>query len=182
MQTLSKILRIALLTTICCSLALTVGCSKKGSSKEGKEGEEGTLSEAELNALREKRFGEGGIPTAEGEGIFKDVAFDYDSSTVREQARFDVEYNAKVLKDNPTWNITLEGHCDERGTNDYNLALGQERAKAVQEVLVSLGVSRSRIDLISYGEEVPLDASGTEAAFAKNRRVHFSAHGSDTGR
>jgi peptidoglycan-associated lipoprotein len=147
------------------------GCSSKGSGKGTDEG----LSEADLNAQREDRFNGAGIPTAEGEGVFRDVNFDYDSSTVSEPAREKIGYNAKVLRDNPELKAQLEGHCDERGTGEYNLSLGAERAKAVKDVLVSLGISPSRLDTISYGKEVPLDPGHNESAWSRNRRVHFSA-------
>jgi peptidoglycan-associated lipoprotein len=152
------------------SFAALTGCSKTTSGKDGKEG----LSEAELNAQREGRFGEGGIPTAEGEGIFRDINFDFDSSVIKPEARLDIDYNAQVLKEHQNWRVSIEGHCDERGTSDYNMALGLARAKAVQEVLLSFGIPRPRLDTISYGAEVPLDPGHNETAWAKNRRVHFS--------
>ena len=77
------------------------------------------------------------------------------------------------MKENPGTNVIIEGHCDERGTNEYNLALGEQRAKMTQEFLVALGVSASRIKTVSYGEERPLDRSNTEQAWAMNRRAHF---------
>ena len=147
------------------------GCSSKKSDSLG-EGEE--LSEADLNAQRDGRFGEGGIPTAEGEGLFQDIPFDYDSSVVDSRGRAAIEENVRTLKQFPEMRIQLEGHCDERGTAEYNLALGAERARAVKEILVSLGVSGSRLDTVSYGEEVPLDPGHAEQAWAVNRRVHFS--------
>ena len=141
----------------------------------GKGSKDGGLSETDLNAQREARFGEGGIPTAEGEGMFRDVHFDYDSSTVSERGRQELEYNVEVLNQNPDLKVQLEGHCDERGTAEYNLSLGAARARAVKDLLISYGLSASRLDTISYGKEVPLDPSHNEAAWAKNRRVHFSA-------
>jgi peptidoglycan-associated lipoprotein len=154
-------------------LSASVGCSwfkKKGAGDEGSE-----LSEADLDAQREGRFGSGSIPSAEGEGIFRDVHFDYDSSAIGDAARQDIDYNIQIINANPDVKIQLEGHCDERGTGEYNLALGQSRARAVQEILVSYGVPSSKLSTISYGEEVPLEQGNSESAFAKNRRVHFSA-------
>lgn len=154
------------------------GCSS--TSDGAKDGDlngssDSSLSEADLAAQREGRFGSGSIPTAEGEGMFRDVHFDYDSSAVDDTARQDIEFNARVLQDNANVRIALEGHCDERGTNEYNMALGAERAKAVRNALVGLGVPTSRIETVSYGEEVPLDAAPDESAYAKNRRVHFAS-------
>lgn len=156
-------------------LALTVvtasGCSWFSS---GSGDEDGSLSESDLAAQREGRFGSGNIPTAEGEGMYRDVHFGFDSYSVEEESQNDLEANARTLKARPMA-ITLEGHCDERGTAEYNMALGAARAKAVKNALVNLGIPSSQIDTISYGEEIPLDPGHTEEAFAKNRRVHFSA-------
>lgn len=152
-------------------------CSSTDSGKADGEGD-GTLSETDLNAKREGRFGSGGIPIAEGEGMFRDIPFDYDSSMLSDIARQDLEANSKVLLENPHLTVTLEGHCDERGTNEYNMALGEQRARAVKTALIGLGVSGSKLTTISYGEELPLDPGHDESAYAQNRRVHLSA-GSD---
>jgi peptidoglycan-associated lipoprotein len=160
-------------------IGLTLGgCSALGFGKKSGDGADGSgLSEADLTAQREGRFGEGSIPTAESGGMFRDIPFDYDSAAISDYARQDIEYNAQVLQANPNLKIQLEGHCDERGTTEYNLALGSKRARSVADILLSLGVSASRLETISYGEELPLDPSSSEAAWAKNRRVHFSAFG-----
>jgi peptidoglycan-associated lipoprotein len=157
------------------------GCSSasKG-NKDGLDGANG-LSEQDL-AAQNKRFGGGNIPLAEGEGLLHDVHFDYDSSVVTDQSRQDIEYNANVLREHGGARIQLEGHTDERGTGDYNMALGASRAKAVKDVLTSLGVSDSQIGTISYGKEVPLDPGHNEAAWSKNRRVHFAVAGGEAGR
>jgi peptidoglycan-associated lipoprotein len=148
------------------------GCSwfKSGSS----DGDESGLSESDLAAQREGRFGAGNIPTAEGDGMFRDVNFSFDSYAIEGMARNDLEANAKILSDQSSMKVVLEGHCDERGTVEYNMALGAERARAVKTALVALGIPSSRIDTVSYGEEIPLDPSSSEDAYAKNRRVHFS--------
>ena len=172
MEGLNRIMRAALALILLAGLVACLGCSTKGG---GKEGLNGGLSEADLNAQREGRFGSGGIPTAEGEGIFRDISFEYDSARVTSSASRDVEYNVKMLRENPDIKVQLEGHCDERGTADYNMALGANRAKAVKDLMISLGVPSSRLDTISYGAEVPLDPGHDEAAWAKNRRVHYSA-------
>lgn len=162
---------ILLATTLAATGCSTFGSGKKGGA-DGANG--GSLSEADLNAQREGRFGSAGIPAAEGEGPFRDIRFDYDSASIGAMAREDILFNADVLRQNPGLSIQLEGHTDERGTAEYNMALGAARARAVQEVLASLGSGGANIETISYGEEVPLDPSGTEDAWAKNRRVHFS--------
>ena len=93
-------------------------------------------------------------------------------------ARSDLENNAKVLADNPNLKVVLEWHCDERGTVEYNMALGAERARSVKSMLIALGIPASRISTISYGEEIPLESGHYEAAYSANRRVHFSPDGS----
>lgn len=161
------------------SLVLLSGCSMFGKGKKAGDGSDGQgLSEADLNAQREGRFAGGAIPSAEGEGAFRDIHFDYDSAAISDAARQEIEYNVQVLQANHDVNVQLEGHTDERGTAEYNLALGNKRAHAVMDVLVSFGIPSSRISSISYGEEVPLDANHDESAWARNRRVHFSGFGS----
>lgn len=103
--------------------------------------------------------------------VVEDIFFDFDKSTLREDAKMTLTKNAEVLKN--AGPFTIEGHCDERGTNAYNLALGERRAKAARDFLVSLGVDPAMITTISYGEERPFDPGHNEEAWAKNRRAHF---------
>ena len=84
-----------------------------------------------------------------------------------------VNANAEIMKKYPTWVVTIEGHCDERGTAEYNLALGERRAVAVKTYLVSLGISPDRLRTVSYGKEFPFDPGHDDAAWGKNRRAHF---------
>ncbi len=81
--------------------------------------------------------------------------------------------NAEVLKKYPSWQVTIEGHCDERGTAEYNLALGERRAVSARTYLVSLGIPADRIKTVSYGKEFPFDPGHDESAWSKNRRAHF---------
>jgi peptidoglycan-associated lipoprotein len=103
----------------------------------------------------------------------KVVYFDYDSPVLSPQAQADLQYNAEILKRAPNVSVVAEGHCDERGTAEYNLALGDRRARAVVDHLVSLGVPPPRFSTVSYGAELPVDPAHDEAAWAKNRRVHL---------
>jgi peptidoglycan-associated lipoprotein len=103
----------------------------------------------------------------------KPVFFDLDSSELNPAAQKALDDNAAVLKRYSTWTITIEGHCDERGTAEYNLALGERRAAAARAYLVSLGIPSDRLRTVSYGKEFPFDPGHDEAAFAKNRRAHF---------
>jgi peptidoglycan-associated lipoprotein len=105
--------------------------------------------------------------------LFKDIRFDFDKYDIRREDEAILRENAAWLKKNPKMKIQVEGHCDERGTAEYNLALGERRANMTKKYLVSLGVASDRISAISYGEETPLDPGHNEAAWAKNRRAHI---------
>jgi peptidoglycan-associated lipoprotein len=104
-----------------------------------------------------------------------DIHFDFDKYAIRPEDAQILDRNARWLRDNPGELILIEGHCDERGTNEYNLALGDRRAKATMEYLVARGVTAQRMSVISYGEERPLCRDHTEACWAQNRRAHFLA-------
>lgn len=104
----------------------------------------------------------------------KMVHFDFDKYDIREDAKPILAANAAWLKKWPSVKILIEGHCDERGTEEYNLALGEKRAKAVFDYLVSLGISPDRMRIISYGKSQPLDPGHNEEAWAKNRRAQFT--------
>jgi len=103
----------------------------------------------------------------------RDVHFNFDRYEIRTQDKPVLDENAKWLKSNGAAMLLIEGHCDERGTNEYNLALGERRAKATRDYLVSLGIDGGRITVISYGEERPLCTDRAEACWAQNRRSHF---------
>ncbi len=106
-----------------------------------------------------------------------DINFDFDNFDLGDEAREVLKKHAAWLTENKGVNITVEGHCDERGTAEYNLALGERRAKAAATFLVNMGIDDKRIKTISYGEELPLDPGHDEAAWARNRRAHFVASG-----
>src|SRR5512136_2010248 len=105
--------------------------------------------------------------------LLKDVHFDFDKYDIRRVDEAILKENAAFLKNNPKMKIQIEGHCDERGTVEYNLALGERRANSVKRYLSSLGLTGDRISTISYGKEKPLDQGHNEEAWAKNRRGHF---------
>ena len=107
--------------------------------------------------------------------MMQPVFFDFDKSDIREDQAPALQNNASVLKKNPTVSILIEGHCDERGTNEYNLALGERRAKAAKDYLVSLGIAENRISTISYGENRPFAEGHNEDAWMQNRRAQFVA-------
>ena len=99
--------------------------------------------------------------------------FELDSSDLSSAAQTSLQQNAGVLKKYASWQITIEGHADERGSAEYNLALGERRALAARDYLVSLGIAATRVRTVSYGKEFPFDPARTEEAYAKNRRAHF---------
>ena len=101
------------------------------------------------------------------------VYFAYDSDELDGPARQVLNQNADTLKKNASWVVSVEGHTDERGSTEYNLALGERRALAAKTYLVSLGIAADRLRTVSYGKEFPFDAGHDEAAWIKNRRAHF---------
>jgi peptidoglycan-associated lipoprotein len=115
-----------------------------------------------------------------GEGLdgtlygLEDIHFEFDKSSLTPEAQGILKKDADWLKRNSSVVVEVEGHCDERGTIEYNLALGDRRAKSARDFLVNLGISTSRMRTISYGKEMPLDPGHNEAAWAKNRRAHFT--------
>lgn len=162
-------------------LLLLLGCAKReliteappAPSPEVKERatveEEPVVAEETLKPVK--------YPGIEGEvmetSLLKDIHFDFDRYDLRPDAKRILAENARVLMENPTWKVLIEGHCDERGSNEYNLALGEKRARAAMQYLTKLGISPGRLSIISYGEERPLDPRHNEEAWAKNRRCHF---------
>jgi peptidoglycan-associated lipoprotein len=112
-------------------------------------------------------------PLRQGGSPLQDVPFDFDSAELSARAKSILSQNASFLQQNPNLRVKIEGHCDERGTDEYNLALGAKRAKSVYNYLLSLGVAASRMETISYGESMPNNSGNDENAWASNRRAHF---------
>jgi len=106
-------------------------------------------------------------------GIFKDIFFEYDKFDIKEDEKLTLKTIADYLRKNTSQKLLIEGHCDERGTTEYNLALGDKRARASKDYLVSLGASSSRVEIISYGKEKPACTEHAEGCWSKNRRDHF---------
>ena len=129
-------------------------------------------------ACRTKKVGpEDNIPLADAGGPLKDINFAFDRYDLDATARGILNSNAQWLKGNPGAKVQIEGHCDERGTNEYNMALGWKRANAGADYLKAAGIESGRIGTISYGESVPLDPAHNETAWARNRRDHFKVEG-----
>jgi len=117
--------------------------------------------------------GGGSGSTSSDSGELGVAYFDYDSYRISAEGRTALSTNAEWLKANPNATVQIEGHCDERGTTEYNLALGERRANAARDYLVRLGIDRNRLSVISYGEERPADPGHDESAWSRNRRAAF---------
>jgi len=168
---MARSVRMAVVLLMVAAVALP-GCAKKKRITDETSTISGTGAEESLSeggSLGRYKRGLG----PEEDGVLKDVHFAYDSYELDGSARDVLAANAEWLKENKRARTEIEGHCDERGTVEYNLALGAKRAKAVKDYLVSLGISSDRLTTISYGEELPLCRDASEQCYARNRRVHF---------
>ncbi len=176
------------------ALIMTVGCSKKQVQPDvsliGTDADQYDAArqralaeeEAGRRALEEQRLREEqrlmeeqrkqGM-SQQPQVIDEDVYFDFDQSMIRPDAQEVLRKKAEFLRENSMVSVVIEGHCDERGTAEYNLALGERRALAAKAFLMDLGISSSRMSTISYGEERPIDPRSNEEAWARNRRAHF---------
>jgi peptidoglycan-associated lipoprotein len=183
------------LALFCSSLLITGSCTKKEfRTEEGRPvagapeeaGDRGEPSKIEMSVLEEEKRAEAErrARTREQERtqMLQDeiqafesapIYFDFDRSTLKPPARQTLTKKAKWLRANPRFSVQIEGHCDEQGSNHYNLALGERRASATAKFLTGLGISASRISTISYGEERPAVRGHDEEAWAKNRRAEF---------
>ena len=188
-----RVMRNLLMVLIIAGLALTVSCAKKNvmSDTENLTQQSGEVSaeEAARIAAKEKEKAEAqqrireetmkknaaqvAAMAAREEFENQNILFDYDSAVLSAEARQLLKKKAQWLEANPGVNVVIQGHCDERGTTEYNLALGEQRAIAVKNFLMNMGILGSRMVTISYGEEKPLDPGHNEEAWRKNRRVHF---------
>ena len=123
--------------------------------------------------IEEDEFASRTLEELNQESPLDPVFFDYDSSELDPAGRSTLEANAEILRRYGSWVITIEGHCDERGTAEYNLALGERRALAAREYLTELGLDQSRMRTVSYGKEFPFDPAHNDEGWARNRRSHF---------
>jgi peptidoglycan-associated lipoprotein len=151
---------------------VTAGCCKK-KPVDAQAGMKGEVTQEEEAARKLKEEQERLKKAALQKFISEDVHFDFDDAAIRPDAKEILQEKVQWLKDNPSEAVTIEGHCDERGTTAYNLALGERRAQSIKKFLVNAGIDASRLQTISYGKEKPLDPGHNEAAWTKNRRGHF---------
>jgi len=171
-------------------LLLAAGCGKKRPPAVATSGGSGSHGEAtsvlepresenidagpDVQPLQGEGLGEDVVESELGEGgPLADVYFAYDQTSLSDEGRATLEKHALWLQNHRDVKVQVEGHCDERGTAEYNLALGDARAQAARDYLLSLGVSPDRLATVSYGKERPVDAGHSESAWAKNRRAHF---------
>jgi peptidoglycan-associated lipoprotein len=169
---------------ILCFGLIMIGCPKKTAVKEEPSVQKEEAAKAEAERAKETKAKEQfekslvaeKTPGIAGEvfesSLLKDIHFDFDKYDIRPQDAGILKENAALLKKYPNVKVQIEGHCDERGTVEYNLALGERRANHAKNYIVSLGISPARVSTISYGKEKPLDPGHNEEAWAKNRRAH----------
>ena len=183
--------RLSVIILILCLGLIMIGCPKKtivqeepsvkqeeaAAKLEAERKRETKPKEDEATKEFEKSLVAKKYPGIEGEALesklLKDIYFDFDKYDIRPQDLGILKENAALLIKYPNVKIQIEGHCDERGTVEYNLALGERRANSGKQYLISLGISENRISTISYGKEKPLDPAHHEESWAKNRRGHF---------
>lgn len=158
-------LRLSLVGVMALAMALSTGCASKKSRSAGT----GADGEVTYGTSSDGASDKGGI----GLGTLARVHFEFDSANLSDSARKTLESNAKTISGNKRMRVLVEGHCDERGSNEYNIALGERRARSVIDYLVNLGVQRSRLEMKSWGEERPLNPNSSESAWKLNRRAEF---------
>jgi len=164
---------VSFLIMITLALLLSAGCAKKATETPAPApAPEQTAPVEKPMTMTQTEVKETASATA---ADLTRIHFDFDSYVLSGEARATLQQNAAILKSVPGLKVRVEGHCDERGSDDYNLALGERRAQATVDYLVSLGVSSGKLSTISYGEMKPLDPASNETAWAKNRRAEFVA-------
>ncbi|NIQ92768.1 MAG: peptidoglycan-associated lipoprotein Pal [Desulfuromonadales bacterium] len=170
---------IIVILVIALALSLGAGCAKKpapddtAATPDQQQTQTTTTDQqrsTDRSSMSETEVSES---AAEKELSLKRIHFDFDQYTLSAAAREKLENNAEFMRANPEVEVQIQGHCDERGSDSYNLALGEKRARAALDYLVSLGISSDRLSIISYGEERPLVQQSNEDAWAKNRRAEF---------
>ena len=159
-----------------------ISSTPSSTTSEEEEARKRAEEEARREALREESLREESLSEQQAKermeserSMFEndDIYFEFDSIRLSPEAQEILTQKAAWLRKNPGARVTIEGHCDDRGTNEYNLALGEGRAQSARDFLMDLGIKESRLTVISYGEERPIDTGQNEEAWARNRRAHF---------
>ncbi len=151
--------------------ALSISCGSKDKKEGAADGATATVEDTSVEQ-RDMSFDPMGSDSEKIAGL-KTVNFEYDQARLTTQARRQLAENAEWMRQHPDVTVQIEGHCDERGSIEYNLALGERRAQTVKSYLVSLGMDAKQMTVISYGKEKPLADGDSEEAYAKNRRANF---------
>jgi peptidoglycan-associated lipoprotein len=175
----AKIGRIAALALICFGLGVAGCSSKKNQNLEPVGGNQPGSEMSSKNTLED--FSQNGTIGGEG-GPLSDIHFGYNDYTVQPQDSSVLRSNASWLQAHPNANVQIEGNCDERGSEDYNIALGAKRAQSAKDYLATLGISPGRMSTISYGKELPLCQEHDESCWQRNRRDHFVVSGGHASR
>ena len=176
-------------STLAIAGLIVTGCASKGVVKETSQPQQKATQQEQIkDKVTEKKVSQENVASKESaktadtdslrlikemQAKMKDIHFDFDRYIIMSGDKTILKQVADTLRKNSNLKVTIEGNCDERGTNEYNLALGDRRAKAAKDFLLSLGIQSGRMDTVSYGEEKPLCTESTEACWAKNRRDHF---------
>lgn len=154
------------------ALVFVVGCSKQKKDDASAQNDVGATNSDAVIEDKSIQFDPLGSDSGKIDGLHT-IFFEYDTSTITGQSKELLSQNAEWLKNNTKATVQIEGHCDERGSIEYNLALGERRAKSVKGYLTGMGIDGNRLTIISYGEEKPLVNENNEAGWAKNRRANF---------
>jgi peptidoglycan-associated lipoprotein len=149
--------------------------ARRRAEEEARKREQERQASIREEALKEEQLRAEGERFQSERELFEndDILYEFDSASLSVDAQQILRRKAEWLRENPRARVIIEGHCDERGTNEYNLALGDRRAFSAKSFLVDLGIDDSRLTTVSYGEEQPIDSRTAEDAWAKNRRAHF---------
>jgi peptidoglycan-associated lipoprotein len=160
-------------------LGLAAGCASTPSATDadgqGQVAETDVTQQQDVSGIKDQGIRDEQVPDHQAVRGLERVQYEFDQFTLTDEARMILGQNAEYLKANGAVQVVIEGHCDDRGSDEYNLALGERRAMAAKKYLVSLGISGKRLSTISYGEEKPLDSRSNEQAWAANRRAEFKA-------
>ena len=149
--------------------------ARRRAEEEARKREQERQASIREEELKEEQLRAEGVRFQSEREMFEndDILFEFDSASLSVDAQEILRRKAEWLRENPRAQVNIEGHCDERGTNEYNLALGDRRAFSAKSFLVDLGIDDSRLTTVSYGEEQPIDSRSAENAWSQNRRAHF---------
>lgn len=176
---MKRLISVMICVGLTAALAMMTGCPKKAPKPEPKPVATPATTEdksSDATTQTPDQIWKMKIEKAREALSSSDVYFDYDKSDIKDDSRTELTHKAKYMNENADIRVTIEGHCDERGSNEYNLGLGERRAASVKKFLVGQGVKETNIDTITYGEEKPVCFEKNESCWSKNRRAHFAVN------